>query len=56
MDLKAQLGRVDELQQRHEVLAAPLGVIKKYNDDEGGSMVSLIAYRAWSTGRSRSSR
>jgi membrane protein len=47
VDLKAQLGRVDRFQQRHKLLAAPLGVVKKFNDDEGGSMVSLIAYRAF---------
>ena len=29
------------------MLAAPLGVVKKFSDDEGGSMVSLIAYRAF---------
>jgi membrane protein len=47
MDLKARLAAVDSYQQRHKALAAPLGVIKKFNDDEGGSMVSLIAYRAF---------
>ncbi|MEZ5077741.1 MAG: YihY/virulence factor BrkB family protein [Solirubrobacterales bacterium] len=47
MDLKAPLRRVDRFQRRHPVLAAPLGVVKKFSDDEGGSMVSLIAYRAF---------
>lgn len=47
MDVKAPLRRFDSYQQRHRVLAAPLGVIKKFGDDEGGSMVSLIAYRAF---------
>jgi membrane protein len=47
MDFKAPLRRFDSFQQRHRTLAAPLGVVKKFGDDEGGSMVSLIAYRAF---------
>jgi YihY family inner membrane protein len=47
MDSKARLRRFDAFQQRHRSLAAPLGVVKKFSDDEGGSMVSLIAYRAF---------
>src|ERR1700759_1811128 len=47
MDLKARLRTVDEFQQRHKPLAAPIGVVKKFGEDEGGSMVSLIAYRAF---------
>ncbi len=47
MDAKAPLHRLDAFQQRHRALAAPLGVVKKFGEDEGGSMVSLIAYRAF---------
>jgi membrane protein len=47
MDVKAPLRRFDAFQQRHPVLAVPLGIVKKFGDDEGGSMVSLIAYRAF---------
>lgn len=47
MDFKAPLNRFDEVQQRTPALGLPLGVIKKFTDDEGGSMVSLIAYRAF---------
>ena len=47
MDLKAPLRRFDRFQQGHRLLAAPLGVIKKFGEDEAGSMVSLIAYRAF---------
>jgi membrane protein len=47
MDIKAPLRRFDGYQQRHRLLAAPLGVVVKFGDDEGGSMVSLIAYRAF---------
>ncbi len=47
MDFKAPLRRFDSFQQRKPALAFPLGVVKKYGEDEGGSMVSLIAYRAF---------
>jgi len=47
MDVKAPLRRFDEFQQRKPALALPLGVVKKFGEDEGGSMVSLIAYRAF---------
>jgi membrane protein len=47
MDVKAPLRRFDEFQQRKPALALPLGVVKKFGDDEGGSLVSLIAYRAF---------
>jgi membrane protein len=47
MDLKAPLRRFDEFQQTKPALALPLGIVKKFGEDEGGSMVSLIAYRAF---------
>jgi membrane protein len=47
MDVKAPLRRFDEFQQRKQALALPLGILKKFGEDEGGSMVSLIAYRAF---------
>ena len=47
MDFKAPLRRFDAFQQRKPVLGMPLGVVKKFGEDEGGSMVSLIAYRAF---------
>lgn len=47
MDLKAPLRRFDSYQQRQPPLAMPLGIVKKFGEDEGGSMVSLIAYRAF---------
>jgi YihY family inner membrane protein len=47
MDAKAPLRRFDEFQQTKPALALPLGIVKKFGDDEGGSMVSLIAYRAF---------
>src|ERR1700760_1338882 len=47
MDVKAPIRRFDEFQQTRPALALPLGVFKKFGEDEGGSMVSLIAYRAF---------
>jgi membrane protein len=47
MDAKAPLRRFDDYQQTKPALALPLGVFKKFGEDEGGSMVSLIAYRAF---------
>lgn len=35
---------VDRAQQRHAVLAFPYAVVKKFGDDQGGSLASLIAY------------
>src|SRR6201994_52751 len=47
MDVKAPLRRFDEFQQKTPALGMPLGIVKKFGEDEGGSMVSLIAYRAF---------
>jgi membrane protein len=47
MDFKAPLRGFDRFQREHRYLAAPIGVVKKFGEDEGGSMVSLIAYRAF---------
>jgi membrane protein len=47
VDAKAPLRRFDEFQQTRPALALPLGIFKKFGEDEGGSMVSLIAYRAF---------
>jgi membrane protein len=47
MDAKAPLRRFDEFQQRTPFVGLPLGIVKKFGEDEGGSMVSLIAYRAF---------
>jgi membrane protein len=47
MDLKAPLRRFDRFQRGRPALAFPIAVVKKFSDDEGGSMVSLIAYRGF---------
>jgi YihY family inner membrane protein len=44
MDLRATLQRVDEFQQRHAVTAFPIGVVKKYGDDQGGNLAAMLTY------------
>lgn len=38
------LHAIDRFQQRHRVLAYPIGVWKKFGDDQAGSLAALIAY------------
>ncbi len=38
------LRAVDRLQQRHGVLGFPIGVVKKYGDDQAGKHAALLAY------------
>src|SRR5215211_744612 len=38
---------VDCWQQRHPVIAYPIAVVKKFGDDEGGHLVSLLTYYAF---------
>jgi YihY family inner membrane protein len=38
------LRAIDRLQQRHGVLAFPIGVVKKFGDDEAGKHAALLAY------------
>lgn len=47
MDLLAPLRGVDRFQQRHKALAIPMAVIKKFGDDQGGSLAALVAYYAF---------
>jgi membrane protein len=44
MDPMAPLRRFDRFQQRHNSLAIPLAVVKKFGDDQGGSLAALVAY------------
>ncbi len=39
--------RVDLAQQRHTPLAFVFGVVKKFGDDNGGVLVSNLAYSAF---------
>jgi YihY family inner membrane protein len=36
--------RLDRFQQRHTVLAFPVAVLKKYGDDNAGSLAALLSY------------
>jgi YihY family inner membrane protein len=38
------LGKIDRFQQRHAMLAIPLAVVKKFGNDNAGSLAALIAY------------
>jgi YihY family inner membrane protein len=38
---------VDCWQQRHPVVGFPVGVVKKFGDDEGGNLVALLTYYAF---------
>lgn len=42
--IKRALLAVDQFQQRHDVLAFPIGVIKKFGDDQAGKHAALLAY------------
>jgi len=44
MDFRGGLRRLDERQQRSRRLALPFAVIKKFGDDDAGSLGALIAY------------
>ncbi len=44
MDLMAPLRGFDRFQQRHKLLAIPMAVVKKFGDDQGGSLAALVAY------------
>ena len=39
--------RVDAVQQRHTPMAFIFGVVKKYGDDNGGVLVSNLAYSSF---------
>jgi YihY family inner membrane protein len=47
MDLLRPLRAFDRFQQRHKALAVPMAVIKKFGDDQAGSLAALVAYYAF---------
>jgi YihY family inner membrane protein len=47
MDLLRPARAFDRVQQRHRWLAIPMAVIKKFGDDQGGSLAALVAYYAF---------
>lgn len=38
------LRTIDGVQQRHSLMAFPVGVVKKFGDDQGGKHAALLAY------------
>jgi YihY family inner membrane protein len=44
MNFRARLEAFDRYQQGHRGLAVPFAVIKKFSDDQAGSLAALIAY------------
>jgi membrane protein len=44
MDFLRPLRAFDRLQQRHRSLAVPLAVVKKFGNDQAGSLAALVAY------------
>jgi membrane protein len=47
MDILRPLRAFDRYQQRHTWLAIPMAVLKKYSDDQGGSLAAQLAYYAF---------
>jgi YihY family inner membrane protein len=44
MNFRARLEAFDRYQQAHRWLAMPIAVVKKFSDDQAGSLAALIAY------------
>jgi YihY family inner membrane protein len=44
MDIHSRVDRFDRYQQRRRWLAVPIAVLKKFSDDQAGSLAALIAY------------
>ncbi len=47
MDILRPIRAFDRVQQRHRGLAIPMAVIKKFGDDQAGSLAALVAYYAF---------
>lgn len=45
--VEASIRRFDDFQRRHPLLALPIGVIRKYADDNGGILAALLTYYAF---------
>ncbi len=44
MDLMRPIRALDRTQQRHRALAVPVAVVKKFGDDQAGTLAALVAY------------
>jgi YihY family inner membrane protein len=47
MDVLRPVRAFDRVQQRNRWLAVPMAVLKKFSDDQGGSLAALVAYYAF---------
>jgi len=47
MDFMGPARRFDRHQQQHRWLAIPIAVVKKFGNDQGGSLAALVAYYAF---------
>ena len=47
MDAIGPVRRFDRFQQRHKWSAVPIAVVKKFGDDQAGSLAALVAYYAF---------
>jgi YihY family inner membrane protein len=47
MDVLRPVRAFDRTQQQHRWLAVPMAVVKKFADDQGGSLAALVAYFAF---------
>jgi membrane protein len=47
VDLLRPVRRFDRFQQSHKWLAVPMAVVKKFGDDQAGSLAALVAYYAF---------
>ena len=47
MDLLRPVRAFDRFQQKRKWLAIPMAVVKKFGDDQGGSLAALVAYYAF---------
>ena len=47
MDAMGPIRRFDRFQQRHKWSAVPIAVVKKFGDDQAGSLAALVAYYAF---------
>ena len=45
--IEAALRRVDRFQQRHRVVGLPFAVVKKFGDDKGGNLITLLAWNSF---------
>jgi hypothetical protein len=41
------LRRVDRYQQQHAWLAVPFAIVRKFGDDKGGALTTVLAYNAF---------